>query len=420
MIGAPQPLVLAKPAAIDTAQAARYFGARGEPDDRTMTLLETCAMPLLAAATPRAVWLEADTAALAEAGILRGGDVMKHLENCPQAVLLAVTLGPGVDAQIRRAGVGDIAAGVASDALGSALAEQAADAAEAVFYRQGQEHLAVGLDPGQGEDGVAFQGQAGDAEARGAAVGRGGAGEQGQGCGHGGFQRAHGEAQGFEGGLQAHGAGHGGGAAGLPVHGYAHLLAIASVRGGSIDVIDGHEHQPGSVFTHAAGPLAHALLAVSERLLGIVSRKRIRQLVDDGALLQQTFGGYDAEVAFLHSGVERGCRREIPWFEQAHERNVDEIGLRPRPVEHLEVHERLFARYLPGKRCHHAQVGKLHGHVREGHLLLDGLVHVVPGEGFGVLAHERKGVRTRLLCGNTAGKGLFENVFRPCPWKGAC
>ena len=106
MIGAPQPLVLAKPAAIDTAQAARYFGARGEPDDRTMTLLETCAMPLLAAATPRAVWLEADTAALAEAGILRGGDVMKHLENCPQAVLLAVTLGPGVDAQIRRAGAG--------------------------------------------------------------------------------------------------------------------------------------------------------------------------------------------------------------------------------------------------------------------------------------------------------------------------
>ena len=91
MIGAPQPLVLAKPAAIDTAQAARYFGARGEPDDRTMTLLETCAMPLLAAATPRAVWLEADTAALAEAGILRGGDVMKHLENCPQAVLLEIS-----------------------------------------------------------------------------------------------------------------------------------------------------------------------------------------------------------------------------------------------------------------------------------------------------------------------------------------
>lgn len=60
-----------------------------------------------------------------------GEDVAKHLEGCTAALLLAVTLGPGVDAQIRRAGVGDIAAGVASDALGSALAEQAAEAAEA-------------------------------------------------------------------------------------------------------------------------------------------------------------------------------------------------------------------------------------------------------------------------------------------------
>ena len=111
MIGAPQPLVLEKPAAIDTAQAARYFGARGTPDESTMALLEKCAVPLLAVATPRAVWLEADVDALAEAGILRGGDVMKHLEGCPQALLLAVTLGPAVDAQIRRAGVGDIAEG---------------------------------------------------------------------------------------------------------------------------------------------------------------------------------------------------------------------------------------------------------------------------------------------------------------------
>ena len=46
-------------------------------------------------------------------------------------MLLAVTVGPGVDGQIRRAGVGDIAAGVASDAIGSVLVEQAADAAEA-------------------------------------------------------------------------------------------------------------------------------------------------------------------------------------------------------------------------------------------------------------------------------------------------
>ena len=130
-LGQSRTLPVEKPDLIDLAQAARYFGARGEADTATMALLQRCAVPLLAAATPRAVWLRAEVKALAEAGILRGSDVMRHLEGCGQAILLAVTLGPGVDAQIRRAGVGDIAAGVASDALGSALAEQTADAAEA-------------------------------------------------------------------------------------------------------------------------------------------------------------------------------------------------------------------------------------------------------------------------------------------------
>ena len=147
MIGAPQPLVLEKPAAIDTAQAARYFGARGTPDESTMALLEKCAVPLLAAATPRAVWLEADVDALAEAGILRGGDVMKHLEGCPQALLLAVTLGPAVD-------------GVASDALGSALAEQAAEAAEAelrqLAAKEGK-YLTGRFSPGYGDWDIAVQ-----------------------------------------------------------------------------------------------------------------------------------------------------------------------------------------------------------------------------------------------------------------------
>ena len=139
-IGPSMPLRLEKPEGIDLAQAARYFGARGGADAATQALLEKCAVPLLAAATPRAVWLEADPDSLTAAGILAGEDVAKHLEGCTAALLLAVTLGPGVDAQIRRAGVGDIAAGVASDALGSALAEQAAEAAEAgtnpAFYRR--------------------------------------------------------------------------------------------------------------------------------------------------------------------------------------------------------------------------------------------------------------------------------------------
>ena len=114
-IGPSRPLNLAKPESIDIRQAARYFGARGEADSATLTLLEKCAAPLLAAATPRAVWLEADVESLTQAGILKGEDIFRHLEGCSEAVLLAVTVGPGVDGQIRRAGVGDIAAGVAED-----------------------------------------------------------------------------------------------------------------------------------------------------------------------------------------------------------------------------------------------------------------------------------------------------------------
>ena len=141
-IGPSMPLRLEKPEGIDLAQAARYFGARGGVDAATQALLEKCAVPLLAAATPRAVWLEADPDSLTAAG------------------MLAVTLGPGVDAQIRRAGVGDIAAGVASDALGSALAEQAAEAAEAELRqwaaRQGK-YLTGRYSPGYGDWPLAVQ-----------------------------------------------------------------------------------------------------------------------------------------------------------------------------------------------------------------------------------------------------------------------
>lgn len=117
-------LTLEKPEQIDLRQAARYFGAPGEPDAATRALLERCAPPLLASAAPRAVWKTFDPAALTEAGILRGQDVCRHMAGCRQAILLAVTLG---------AGVGDIAAGVASDALASALAEQMAEQAEALL-----------------------------------------------------------------------------------------------------------------------------------------------------------------------------------------------------------------------------------------------------------------------------------------------
>lgn len=122
-------LALDLPEGIDLGQAARYMGAKDGGDETLRALLERWAPPLRAAAAPRAVWLRAPVGALGD--LWQGSDIQRHLAGCTEAVLLAVTLGPGADAQIRRAGVGDVAAGAASDALASVLAEQAADAAEA-------------------------------------------------------------------------------------------------------------------------------------------------------------------------------------------------------------------------------------------------------------------------------------------------
>lgn len=155
-------LPLEKAAQIDLRQAARYFGEPGEPDAATLALLARVAPPVLAAAMPRAVWRRCDVAELA-AGFLQGQDVPAHLADCDEALLLAVTLGAGVDRQIRLSGIGDIAAGVAADALASALAEQSADQAEALLRQtitaEGR-YLTCRYSPGYGDWPVTVQPQA--------------------------------------------------------------------------------------------------------------------------------------------------------------------------------------------------------------------------------------------------------------------
>lgn len=71
-IGPSRPLVLEKPDAIDLQQAARYFGQRGPADEATASLLERCAVPILAAATPRAVCWKGMCRALPKPGFCWG------------------------------------------------------------------------------------------------------------------------------------------------------------------------------------------------------------------------------------------------------------------------------------------------------------------------------------------------------------
>ena len=123
-----------KPGGIDLGQAARYMGARRGADAGTAALLERWAPAVLAAAVPRAVCLRAGVADAALAPLWQG--------------------------QVRRAGVGDVAAQAAADALASALTEQVCDAAEsrlrALAAAEGL-YLTGRFSPGYGDWPIAVQ-----------------------------------------------------------------------------------------------------------------------------------------------------------------------------------------------------------------------------------------------------------------------
>ena len=118
---------LALPERFDTRQALRYLGiSTEEPDSATRALLRRAERTLRAAAGPRAVAVRAARDDISP--YLLGNDILRHLEGCGSCVLLACTLGAGVDAALRAAGASDMAYAVVLDALASVAVEQTADA----------------------------------------------------------------------------------------------------------------------------------------------------------------------------------------------------------------------------------------------------------------------------------------------------
>lgn len=128
---------LSLPKNIDRAAALRYLGAAGwQPDAATNILLDTAEKALLQTATPRGVWRELDVTVFAYPAC--GVDLNRHLQGCDAAVVLAVTLGTGVDSLLRRMEVGDIALAATADAMASVLLEAVSDVLQgeiARFYR---------------------------------------------------------------------------------------------------------------------------------------------------------------------------------------------------------------------------------------------------------------------------------------------
>ncbi len=117
---------------IDMDEALRYMGWHGKTvPDSVRRDVERNAKVVMDAAMPMAVFKLFDRA---EDGALsgtsfqpEGKDIHTRLCGCKQVVLLCVTLGADVDAQIRRAQIRNIADAVMLDACASAAIENVAD-----------------------------------------------------------------------------------------------------------------------------------------------------------------------------------------------------------------------------------------------------------------------------------------------------
>ncbi|MGN0984665.1 MAG: methionine synthase [Gemmiger sp.] len=143
---------LTLPAHIDRAETLRYLGAGGwQPDAGTEALLNEAERRLLAVATPRAVWRELPCTALPPGC---GSDLQRHLWGCDALLLMAATLGTGVDALLRRLELSDIALAAVADSMASVLLETVCDQWEIVRrteYLQRKRYLTTRYAPGYGD-----------------------------------------------------------------------------------------------------------------------------------------------------------------------------------------------------------------------------------------------------------------------------
>ncbi len=126
--------------AVDKKEVARYLGYRdAEPDEVILKLMEEAEQALSEACHPAYTIgifetepVNESTLALKECAlVLTGKDIVKHVEGCGMVALLAVTLGGGVDALIRKLQVTNMPMALVADAMAGAMIEQICDDVQA-------------------------------------------------------------------------------------------------------------------------------------------------------------------------------------------------------------------------------------------------------------------------------------------------
>ena len=122
---------------IDRAEVLRYLHCTAE-DDSTRALLDRCLLEVRQTARPRAVCRVFDLDRIGPEFVsfvgtglkIPGSDLQHHLSGCRRAVLLAATLGEGIDRIVRTAQVTDMARAVVLDCCASAMVESVCSAEE--------------------------------------------------------------------------------------------------------------------------------------------------------------------------------------------------------------------------------------------------------------------------------------------------
>lgn len=143
---------------MDRREILRYLGC-GQPDQALEALIGRAEKEILQAARPRYVEGRFPLA-VEEDGVLLGGeripsrDLADHLRGCQEAFLVAFTLGPGVDALIRRCELTEMPLVPVLQACAAAYTEEQADAAQAGiegYARQRGLYLRPRFSPGYGD-----------------------------------------------------------------------------------------------------------------------------------------------------------------------------------------------------------------------------------------------------------------------------
>ena len=143
------------PRMIDKKQWLARLGVRGEADEQLQQQMQSAEAKLLEAAVPQGIYRIMGT----DAFELPGNAIKKHLEECTDMVVMAVTLGAGVDRLIRISQVRDMAEAVLLDSGASVLAEQCADILEAESRTEAGSFMTGRYSPGYGDFPIEMQKQ---------------------------------------------------------------------------------------------------------------------------------------------------------------------------------------------------------------------------------------------------------------------